>query len=327
MRAARRRGKASPGLAPVLPPGDRSTMHSRPSTPAVRPPQEPPPAPTGSVVDLATLLSGRRVVVLTGAGCSTASGIPDYRGPEGTLRRRAPVQYGEFVRSPEARVRYWARSSVGWPRFSASRPNRAHTALARLEDAGVVAGVITQNVDGLHGAAGSRRVVELHGSLSFVRCLACDARTTRAEFQDRLLVENAAWWDGLGGHTGRGGAAAAPDGDAELPAAALAGFHVPACASCGGTLKPDVVFFGENVPRATVEEAWSLFGEAEALLVAGSSRAVFSGRRFVYRARETGIPVAVVNRGPTRADAVAAARLEEDVGAGLSGLAELLGAD
>ncbi|HEV2150088.1 MAG TPA: NAD-dependent protein deacetylase [Longimicrobiaceae bacterium] len=272
---------------------------------------------------LLDLLRGRRVVVLAGAGCSTESGIPDYRGPEASLRPRTPIQYQEFVRSEAARVRYWARSTVGWPRFSAARPNAAHQALARLEEGGVVRGVITQNVDGLHHAAGSRRVVELHGSLASVRCLDCGGGVGRDDFQERLLGSNAEWTERLNRRTGDG-VEAAPDGDAELPSWALESFRVPACASCGGVMKPDVVFFGENVPAGRVQQAWRLFEEADALLVAGSSLTVYSGRRFIYRARDEGVPIGIVNLGPTRADEAAAAKVEGRLGTVLPRLAEAL---
>ncbi|MBD0319256.1 MAG: NAD-dependent protein deacetylase, partial [Gemmatimonadetes bacterium] len=261
---------------------------------------------TSSLDALLELLRGRRVVVLAGAGCSTESGIPDYRGPESIQRARAPIQYQEFVRSEAARVRYWARSTAGWLRFSAARPNAAHRALARLEEGGVVAGIITQNVDGLHQEAGSRRVVELHGSLAAVRCLACGAAVPRDEFQERLGGLNQGWMDRL--RTGE--VVAAPDGDAELPASVIESFRVPACDGCQGVLKADVVFFGENVPAARVAEAWGLFEEADVLLVAGSSLTVYSGRRFIYRAEKEGTPIAIVNIGPTRADEVAAAKVE-----------------
>src|SRR5690606_24546351 len=252
-----------------------------PSSPVV-PPRPADPVALGPLADL---LRDRRVVVLAGAGCSTESGIPDYRGPEGRRRVRAPIQYQEFVRSEAARVRHWARSTVGWPRLSAARPNPAHHALARLEESGRVRGIITQNVDGLHQAAGSRRVVELHGSLASVRCLGCGGLASREAFQERLRGENAEWIDRLAD-----GIEAAPDGDAELPGSALESFRVPGCEACGGVVKPDVVFFGENVPPSCVERAWRLFGEAEVLLVVGSSLTVYSGRRFIYRAREEGIP-------------------------------------
>ena len=275
----------------------------------------------GALLDL---LRRGEVVVLAGAGCSTESGIPDYRGPDGSLKRRAPVQYGEFVRRPESRARYWARSTLGWPRFSATRPNAAHTALARLEAAGVVRGIITQNVDGLHQAAGSRRVVELHGSLAFVRCLACGTRVDRDDFQRRILGRNRRWADRIRRTAGENGVAPAPDGDAELPDPAIAGFDVPPCSACGGVMKPDVVLFGESVPAETVESAWRLFDQARLLLVVGSSLAVFSGRRFIYRARDRGIPIAVVNLGPTRADDIATARVEGRLGAVLPGMAHAL---
>ena len=274
--------------------------------------------------ELAALLGGKRVVVLAGAGCSTESGIPDYRGPDGSLRKRGPMQYGEFVGSAEGRARYWARSVVGWPRFTAARPNEAHRALARLEGCGVVRGVITQNVDGLHQAAGSRSVVELHGSLAAVRCLGCGAAVRRSAFQERLLAENAGWWERLRAALDAGAVESAPDGDAELPAWAVERFRVPGCERCEGVLKPDVVFFGENVPRARVEEAWRLFEEGDALLVAGSSLAVYSGRRFTDRARREGVPIAVVNLGPTRVDEAAAVKVEARLGEVLPRVAELL---
>ncbi|HEX6939210.1 MAG TPA: NAD-dependent protein deacetylase [Longimicrobiales bacterium] len=273
---------------------------------------------------LRDLLRGRRVVVLAGAGCSTESGIPDYRGPETSRRPRKPVTYQEFVGSEAARARYWARSVVGWPRMAAARPNPAHLAMARLEEGGVVRGIITQNVDGLHHAAGSRRVVELHGSLSRVRCLACGWSLGRDAFQARLLALNAGWAERLALATRHGGLEAAPDGDADLPAWAVEEFRVPGCEACGGVVKPDVVFFGENVPRDRVEEAWRLFDEGEVLLVVGSSLAVYSGRRFVYRAREAGVPIAIVNIGPTRADDVAAVKVEGRVGVVLPAVAAAL---
>ncbi|HEX2204610.1 MAG TPA: NAD-dependent protein deacetylase [Longimicrobium sp.] len=278
------------------------------------------PAPEVEVRPLVDLLRGRRAVVLAGAGCSTESGIPDYRGPEGSHRVRKPMQYQEFVRSEAARVRYWARSTAGWTRVSAARPNAGHAALARLEEGGAVRGVITQNVDGLHHAAGSRRVVELHGSLAAVRCLACEAAVPRGAFQARLRAENAEWAARLA----EDGVEPAPDGDAELPAWAMERFRVPACEGCGGVMKPDVVFFGENVPKARVDEAWRLFDEGDVLLVAGSSLAVYSGRRFVYRARERGVPIAVVNLGPTRADESAAVKVEGRLGEVLPALAGAL---
>jgi NAD-dependent SIR2 family protein deacetylase len=273
---------------------------------------------------LLDLLRGRPIVVLAGAGCSTESGIPDYRGPEGSLRTRNPIQYREFVGSEEARVRYWARSSIGWPRMAAARPNAAHHALARLERAGLVQGIITQNVDGLHHAAGSERVVELHGSLASVRCLSCGEIGSRDAYQERLLARNAGWAEMLALNERGVAVEVAPDGDAELPVGALASFRPAECAACGGVVKPDVVFFGENVPATRLEEAWRLYEEAGALLVVGSSLTVYSGRRFLYRAQKEGLPIAIVNLGPTRADEMAAAKVEGRLGLVLPRLADEL---
>ena len=281
-------------------------------------------APPRALLDL---LRGRRVVVLAGAGCSTESGIPDYRGPQSVGRVRKPMMYQEFVGSDAARARYWARSAVGWRRIAEAKPNPGHHALARLEEGGVVRGIITQNVDGLHHAAGSRRVVELHGSLSRVRCLGCQATLPRSEYQHRLEALNAEWSARLARAAANGELEIKPDGDAELPAWALEGFRVPACAACGGIVKPDVVFFGENVPRERVDEAWRLFEEGDALLVVGSSLTVYSGRRFVLRAQQDGVPVAIVNVGATRADDAAAVKVESRCGEVLPQLAKaLLGA-
>jgi NAD+-dependent protein deacetylase sirtuin 4 len=269
---------------------------------------------------LRTLLAHRRIVVLSGAGLSTESGIPDYRGPTSVNRTRKPIQHGEFVRDAAARARYWARSTVGWTRIRHAEPNDGHRAIARMEDAGIVRGVITQNVDGLHQAGGSRRVLELHGSLASVCCLACPARFARAAVQARLMEENADWYTRLAANP----LIAAPDGDAELGSSDLDGFRVPRCPECDGVLKPDVVFFGDNVPPDRLASAWEMFGEAEVLLVVGSSLTVFSGRRFVHRAADQGIPVAVINLGPTRADEVAAARVEGRLGEVLPRLADTL---
>jgi NAD+-dependent protein deacetylase sirtuin 4 len=262
--------------------------------------------PTPPTAELAGFLLGRRVLVLTGAGCSTESGIPDYRGPAGSLKKRRPVQFLEFVRQEEARRRYWARSLVGWRTFARAQPNAAHHALAELERRGTVVGVITQNVDGLHGAAGSARVVELHGSLHRVTCLSCGARLRRDELQEeleRLNPASAGW-----------GAELAPDGDAELSPEAVRDFRVAPCPTCSGVLKPDVVFFGENVPPPIVERAWALFEGAEALLVVGSSLFVYSGLRFVRGAAERGLPIAIVNQGETRGDELARLRVDAACG-------------
>lgn len=278
----------------------------------------PGPAPDAEALErLCDVLRARRAVALTGAGCSTESGIPDYRGAGRPAEPRAPIQHDAFVRRPEVRQRYWARATLGWPRIARARPNAAHLALAALEQAGRVSGVITQNVDGLHGAAGSRRVVELHGALARVTCLACGGREGRDELQARLLAANPGWLARA--------AAAAPDGDAELPAEAVAGFRVPACLACGGVLKPDVVLFGGSVSGETLVAACALVDGAEALLVVGSSLAVYSGWRFARRAHDRGVPVAVVNLGPTRADGIAATRLGARAGEVLPALVERLG--
>ncbi len=254
-------------------------------------------------------------MALTGAGCSTDSGIPDYRGPDGVQRKRPPVQYQEFVKHPARRQRYWARSMLGWPRFSDTRPNAAHHALAVLESHGALRGVITQNVDRLHTAAGSRRVVELHGALVRVRCLACGALESRDALQTRLRALNPDFAPTF---------AVAPDGDAEVDDGRIERFVVADCVRCEGVLKPDVVFFGENVPKPVLDDAWALFDEAEALLVVGSSLAVFSGYRFVKRARERGVPVAIVTRGVTRGDGDATVKLDGDIASTLTALAHRL---
>lgn len=268
---------------------------------------------------LVTLAEGRRMVALTGAGCSTESGIPDYRGPETLRKARNPIPYSAFVSDPAAQTRYWARSAVGWQRFSRFRPNAGHVALARLEASGHLAGIITQNVDRLHQAAGSRRVVELHGALAEVHCLSCSTPESRFALQERIAAMNPGWLDRT--------AEIAPDGDAELPDETIRTFRAPACTRCGGVLKPAIVFFGENVPRSRVDEALSLLDEAGLLLVAGSSLAVYSGLRFVRRAVEKDIPVAIVNLGPTRGDHLARIHLNARTGTVLSLLVERLEAE
>ncbi len=267
--------------------------------------------------DVLARLRHRRVVALTGAGCSTGSGIPDYRGPQTPPRSRPPIQHREFVDDAATRQRYWARAHVGWPRIAGAAPNPAHVALAALERAGVVTGLITQNVDGLHGAAGSRTVVELHGALARVRCLGCDDRTSRAALAARLHAANVGW---------TATARDAPDGDAVVDDKAARQFVVVPCAVCGGVLMPDVVFFGGNVAAPTLAAAWTAFDAADVLLVAGSSLTVFSGYRFVRRAAERGMSVVIINHGPTRGDGEATVRLDADVGAALPALAAALGA-
>ncbi|GGY96993.1 NAD-dependent protein deacetylase [Pseudoduganella plicata] len=236
----------------------------------------------------------RRVLVLTGAGLSTASGIPGYRDAEGIRRGRPPTEGPEFRRSDALRRRYWARSMVGWPVLAEAEPNDGHLALARLEHAGRIGRVITQNVDGLHQRAGTNSLIELHGNIHTVRCLACARRQSRAELQVRLLRDNPALADVL--------AQPLPDGDAQLEPESLEHFVVPDCEVCGGMLQPDVVFFGDNVPRDRTELALGWMDEADALLVVGSSLMVFSGFRFARLAAAAGKAIAAVNVGRTRAD-------------------------
>jgi NAD-dependent SIR2 family protein deacetylase len=268
------------------------------------------------------LESARRLVVLTGAGCSTESGIPDYRSPGGAWTRHKPIQYGAFVRSAEVRRFYWARSFRGWPRFAAATPNRAHRALAELEARGRVHQLITQNVDDLHQEAGSRAVVQLHGRNRVVVCLDCRGEFPREAMQERLATLNAGWlaaapWDRLRADE----ADFAPDGDAEVGKEVIADFRVPECQRCGGVLKPAVVFFGESVPQEKVAYAMDRVNACDALLVVGSSLTVWSGYRFAKRAAERGVPLAILNIGPTRADALATLKIEEKCGDALARLA------
>jgi NAD-dependent SIR2 family protein deacetylase len=265
---------------------------------------------------LAAHLRGRRVVALTGAGVSTESGIPDYRSPQALARPRRPIQGPEFIRNAALRRRYWARAMVGWERFRQARPGPAHHALAQLESTGTLVGVITQNVDRLHRAAGSQRVVELHGALEEVVCLDCGAIETRDAVQARMRASNPSWIDGL--------SPMAPDGDADLPDELIAGFSVPTCLQCSGVLKPNVVFFGHNVARPIVDQAFAMLDEAEALLVAGTSLAVFSGYRFLVRAEGRRIPIAIVNHGPVRGEERATAKVDARLGDALSALARQL---
>jgi NAD-dependent SIR2 family protein deacetylase len=259
------------------------------------------------------LAGASRLLVLTGAGVSTDSGIPDYRGPDGAWKHRRPILYQDFVRSEQVRRRYWGRSAIGWRRVSSGRPNVAHEALARLEARGRVQYLVTQNVDGLHQRAGSRRVIDLHGRLDEVECLGCGARIARAAFQARLEALNPAWQ--------REPEQLRPDGDVELHNADYERFEVPDCARCGGVLKPSVVFFGENVPRPRLACAMEQLAGADALLVVGSSLMVFSGYRFVREALRAGKPVAVLNQGTTRADAEVDLKVERPCGPVLNALA------
>ena len=266
--------------------------------------------------ELTDLMKNRRTVVLTGAGCSTESGIPDYRGPQTKHKTRNPIQYKEFVSDPEARKRYWGRSVVGWTRVHQAMPNAAHQALSSLENSGFINGIITQNVDRLHHKAGSHSVVELHGTLSEVCCLNCENIEKRTTFQQRLSSLNPNW---------RGKPSdMAPDGDAEIDASQTQYFRVPDCAICSGVVKPNVVFFGENVPANRVESAWQLFDDADLLLVVGSSLTVYSGYRFVLKAAKQNKPVALINLGESRGDKHAAINIQGKAGDVLTAISSTL---
>ena len=258
------------------------------------------------------VLAERPLVVLTGAGLSTDSGIPDYRGPGSPAR--APMTYQEFVSGAEAQRRYWARSHLGWTRMKGAAPNAGHRALARIDPTLL----ITQNVDGLHEQAGSRRLVALHGRIAEVVCLSCRATSSRAALQERLSALNPGFAERYAAALTR------PDGDVELDD--TESFVTAGCADCGGVLKPDVVFFGENVPPPRVERSYAavdgLADAGGALLVVGSSLAVMSGFRFVRRAARAGTPVVIVNRGATRGDDLASYRLEQGCSEFLTALAD-----
>ena len=251
----------------------------------------------------------QRVFVLTGAGVSTASGIPDYRDDDGVWKNQKPMQYREFVDHHAARQRYWSRSFTGWRNFNRARPNSAHLALARLEQLERLTHIVTQNVDGLHQRAGSQRVTELHGSLAKVICLACDASISRTSMQQNLLDRNPVLADLS--------AQLAPDGDARLSDFDASRIDVPACETCGGILKPQVVFFGETVPAVRVQECYDALSGADAMLVVGSSLMLYSGFRFAREAHQAGIPIAAVNRGKTRADEWLSLKIGQDCGAAL----------
>ncbi len=277
--------------------------------------------PFGLLVDV---VGSGGVLILSGAGLSTESGIPDYRGPTGLARRvsgSTPMTYQAFIGSAEARQRYWARSYLGWRHIGRAVPNAGHRAVAELSRHGLLTGIITQNVDGLHQAAGpamgpamgGAAVTELHGSLHWVICLSCGQRTPRTELARRLEAANPGWDAQLA-------AAIKPDGDADAPADAIASFTVPDCAACHGVLKPDVVFFGENVPRPRAEACYALVERSRALVVLGSSLTVMSGLRYVRHAARGQRPIVIVNQGVTRGDANATATLDAPLGQTLTEL-------
>ncbi len=272
---------------------------------------------------LSDLVRRGGVVVLSGAGLSTESGIPDYRGADGT-RRVTPMQYSEFTGSTAARQRYWARSFIGWQRFSRAEPNTGHRAVTQLQQLGLLGGIITQNVDGLHQAAGARDVIELHGNLEEVVCLTCDDRSSRPALHERMDLANPRFTDRVHDLVGDGSPVSSqirPDGDIVLDDAVVETFRLPHCLICrADTLKPEVVFFGESVPKPKVEQSFALVDGASSLLVLGSSLAVMSGYRFVRRAARDGIPVAIVTSSATRGDAEGNVRLHTPLGPTLGAL-------
>lgn len=271
------------------------------------------PASSVAVDAAAELLTGRRVAVLTGAGVSTDSGIPDYRGEGAPVRK--PMTFQSFLSDLEYRKRYWAGSHLGWRRFDGAQPNRGHAALAALELSGAVNGVITQNVDGLHLRAGSLRVVELHGAMDRVLCLNCGQAFARSDIAARISADNA-WLDEPDS------VELSPDGDVEI--SNVGEFVIPVCSVCEGTLKPDVVFFGEFVPREKFAEASALVQNADALLIAGSSLVVNSGIRLLEQASRKRIPIVVINRGITKGDSRAAVKIEAGTSETLVALQERL---
>lgn len=279
-------------------------------------PAEKLPPGTTDLEPVADALRAGGVLVLSGAGISTESGIPDYRGEGGSLSRHTPMTYQDFTADAQARRRYWARSHLGWRTFGRARPNAGHRAVAAFGRHGRLAGVITQNVDRLHQAAGSEDVVELHGSLDRVVCLSCGDLSARRELAARLEQANAGFEPVA--------AAINPDGDADLTDEQVGDFRVMPCRACGGILKPDVVFFGETVPPQRVEHCRNLVREATSLLVLGSSLTVMSGLRFVRQAAQAGKPVLIVNRDPTRGDQHALTRVELPLGSALTTLAHRL---
>jgi NAD-dependent SIR2 family protein deacetylase len=272
----------------------------------------------GNAKDLAGFIEEHpRLFVLTGAGLSTLSGIPDYRDAQGKWKRRQPVLAQDFLRSESVRRRYWARSLVGWPVIAGARPNSGHAALARLEAASRVRQLVTQNVDGLHQRAGSSRVIELHGSIAGVRCLTCQHELPRERMQAMLLDANPQW-AGTRADT-------APDGDADIEPENLEAFIVPPCPVCGGIIKPTVVFFGDSVPRERVTVTLEALEDADAMLVVGSSLMVYSGYRFCEHAQRHGKPIAAINMGQTRADHLFSLKVERPCAEALAELVAGLG--
>ena len=271
---------------------------------------------TTDVGPVADVVAAGGVVVLSGAGISTESGIPDYRGETGSLRTHSPMTFGDFTASESGRQRYWARSHLGWRTIARAAPNDGHRAVATLQARGYLSGIITQNVDGLHQAAGARNVIELHGNLDRIVCLACGTTSAREAHDRRLRDANQAFTAEA--------TRINPDGDVELPDDIVRTFTVVSCTACGGVLKPDVVFFGENVPRNRVQRCYDLIDDANAVLVLGSSLTVMSGFRFVRHAAKAGTPVLIINRGLTRGDPYASHRVDLPLGTALTELTQRL---
>lgn len=275
------------------------------------------PVPIASELNAAAEIIGRgEVVVLSGAGLSTESGIPDYRGPDGAYsRNHTPITYQLFRDDPRGRHRYWARSYIGWPLMRGKQPNTGHLSVASMGSVGLVSGVITQNVDSLHHKAGSSSVIDLHGRLDTVMCMACGLRGSRDALQSRISSLNAGW-EGVATSVN-------PDGDVEIADSAVDSFVMVDCTACGGPLKPDVVYFGESVPPARVADSYALVDRASSLLVLGSSLHVYSGRRFVTHAHKLGLPIVIINQGETKSDELATVRIDAALGATLSTLSSM----
>jgi NAD-dependent SIR2 family protein deacetylase len=275
--------------------------------------------PNEGLTAAAEILGRGGVVVLSGAGLSTESGIPDYRGPGGAYsRNHTPITYQLFRDDPRGRHRYWARSYIGWPMMRDMQPNAGHLSVAALESAGLVTGVITQNVDSLHHKAGSSAVIDLHGRLDTVMCMGCGLRGSRVALHDRLASVNAGW-EGAATRIN-------PDGDVDLPETSVDAFVMVDCTACGGPLKPDVVYFGESVPPARVTDSYAMVDAASSLLVLGSSLHVYSGRRFVTHAHKLGLPIIIVNQGETKADELATVRIDAALGETLTALTDICSA-
>jgi NAD-dependent SIR2 family protein deacetylase len=275
--------------------------------------------PAKGLTAAAEIIGRGGVVVLSGAGLSTESGIPDYRGPGGAYsRNHTPITYQLFRDDPRGRHRYWARSYIGWPMMRDMQPNTGHLSVAALESAGLVTGVITQNVDSLHHKAGSAAVIDLHGRLDTVMCMACGLRGSRVALHDRIASMNAGW-EGAATRIN-------PDGDVDLPETSVDAFVMVDCTACGGPLKPDVVYFGESVPPARVTDSYAMVDSASSLLVLGSSLHVYSGRRFVTHAHKLELPIIIVNQGETKADDLASVRINAALGETLTALTDICSA-